>query len=149
MSELEAKVEALMRCVPKEQWEQMLAQVHTQREEAALVPTIHRSLGQLGTPAHVRGYRYLAYALELVVQEEGLLDAITKGLYPRIARKFDTTAARVERALRHAIELTWDRGDIQVLYSYFGNTVSAAKGKPTNSEFVAQISKAIRLGMTV
>ena len=150
MSELERKVEALMRCMPREQLVRAMEQVtHRPGQEKGsqrqLNRMIQRTLGELGTPAHIKGYRYLVYALELAVRDAVILESITKGLYPAIAQKFQTTAVRVERAMRHAIELTWDRGDMDVLYSYFGNTVSAARGKPTNSEFVAQVSNRIVL----
>jgi two-component system response regulator (stage 0 sporulation protein A) len=147
MSELEMKVEALMRCVPQEKLNAMLREVSgsKEKEQQSLTQIIHSTLSELGTPAHIKGYRYLAYALELAVEDESILEVVTKGLYPAIAQKFQTTPPRVERALRHAIETTWDRGELNVLYGYFGNTVSGKKGKPTNSEFIARIANTIQL----
>lgn len=97
----------------------------------------------IGIPAHLKGYRYIREAILLVVEDMDMIDAVTKILYPTVARKFDTTASRVERAIRHAIEVAWDRGDLETLQKYFGYTVSNAKGKPTNSEFIAMIADCI------
>lgn len=105
---------------------------------------IRRMLLELGVPDHIKGHRYLIHALRRVVREPELTDAITKGLYPTVAKAFDTTASRVERAIRHAIETAWDRGDLEVTARYFGNTVSFDKGKPTNSEFIARIANELR-----
>lgn len=94
----------------------------------------------IGVPAHIKGYQYLREAIVYTVNDMDAINAVTKVLYPAVARKFGTTASRVERAIRHAIEVAWDRGDLETLQKYFGYTVSNAKGKPTNSEFVAMIS---------
>lgn len=102
-------------------------------------------LHQMGIPAHIKGYHYLREAIMLSIDDEEMLDSITKLLYPTIAERFDTTASRVERAIRHAIETAWDRGDIDVLNAMFGYTVSVGKGKPTNSEFIALITDNLRL----
>lgn len=101
----------------------------------------------LGVPAHIKGYAYLRSAVMLGVQHRVYLEAITKELYPEIAKLYSTTASRVERAIRHAIEVAWDRGDFDVLLSWFGYTVSNMKGKPTNSEFIALVSDKLRLEM--
>lgn len=102
-------------------------------------------LHQMGIPAHIKGYHYLREAIILSLSDEEMLESITKLLYPTIAERFDTTASRVERAIRHAIETAWDRGDVDVLNGMFGYTVSVGKGKPTNSEFIALITDNLRL----
>ncbi len=106
---------------------------------------VTRVIHEIGVPAHVKGYQYLRDAIILVVGEINYLGAVTKELYPAIAQKYDTTPSRVERAIRHAIELAWDRGDIDKINKVFGYTVSGEKGKPTNSEFIAIIADRLRL----
>ena len=100
---------------------------------------------QLGVPAHVKGYHYLRAAILASLENPELLDSVTKLLYPTVAQRFSTTSSRVERAIRHAIEIAWDRGDLDVLNSYFGYTVNTCKGKPTNSEFIALVTDKLRL----
>ena len=100
---------------------------------------------EIGVPAHIKGYQYLREAITLAVADMEVINAVTKVLYPAVAKKFGTTASRVERAIRHAIEVAWDRGDLDTLQKYFGYTVSNAKGKPTNSEFIAMIADRISL----
>lgn len=100
---------------------------------------------QLGVPAHIKGYHYLRAAILASLNDPELLESVTKMLYPTVAQKFDTTSSRVERAIRHAIEIAWDRGDLDVLNSYFGYTVNTCKGKPTNSEFIALVTDKLRL----
>ncbi len=102
---------------------------------------------QIGIPAHIKGYHFLRYAIMLSVENTEMINCITKLLYPSVAAKFKTTPSRVERAIRHVIELAWDRGDVDVLNSYFGYTIRNSKGKPTNSEFIALISDKLRLQM--
>ncbi len=102
-------------------------------------------LHQIGVPAHIKGYHYVRYAIQLSVKSEEMMNAVTKLLYPTVAKKYETTSSRVERAIRHAIEVAWDRGDVDVLNSYFGYTIHNERGKPTNSEFVAMIADKIRL----
>ena len=99
---------------------------------------------ELGIPEHILGSRYLIKAIELVVQDKSLIDSMTKGLYPAVAQCFDTTGSCAERAIRHGIELAWDRGDLDTLQKYFGNTVSNLKGKTTNSEFIARAASIVR-----
>lgn len=99
----------------------------------------------IGIPAHIKGYQYIRYSIMLAIKDETIIGSITKTLYPTVAKKHNTTSSRVERAIRHAIEVAWDRGDIDTLNSYFGYTVQNNKGKPTNSEFIAMISDKIRL----
>lgn len=100
---------------------------------------------ELGVPAHIKGYQYLREAIMMTVEDIELLNAITKVLYPSIAKKFDTTPSRVERAIRHAIEVAWSRGKMETLDATFGYTINTGKGKPTNSEFIALIADRIRL----
>ncbi len=107
---------------------------------------VTKVIHQMGVPAHVKGYQYLRDAIIFVVEEVNLMGAVTKELYPLIAEKYDTTASRVERAIRHAIELAWDRGNVEMMNKYFGYTVNMDKGKPTNSEFIAMVSDKLRLG---
>ncbi len=104
-------------------------------------------LHQVGIPAHIKGYQYLRQAILLAIEDTGHLGAVTKTLYPAIAHTFGTTSSRVERAIRHAIEVAWDRGDIDVIQSYFGYTIQSSRGKPTNSEFIAMIADRLRLRM--
>ena len=106
---------------------------------------VTRVMHEVGIPAHVKGYQYLRDAIMLVVEEIGYLGAVTKELYPAIAIKYDTTPSRVERAIRHAIELAWDRAEVEKISRFFGNTVNLEKGKPTNSEFIAIIADKLRL----
>ncbi len=100
---------------------------------------------EIGVPAHIRGYQYLREAIIMSVEDPVMISSITKILYPTIAKKFQTTPSRVERAIRHAIEVAWSRGKMETLDALFGYTVNTGKGKPTNSEFIALISDKIRL----
>ncbi len=100
---------------------------------------------QIGVPAHIKGYQYLREAIILSIDDIEMLNSVTKLLYPTVAKTFKTTSSRVERAIRHAIEVAWDRGDVDVLSSYFGYTIQNSRGKPTNSEFIAMISDKLRL----
>ena len=102
-------------------------------------------LHQIGVPAHIKGYQYLRTSIMMSVENPDIINAVTKQLYPSVAKKFDTTSSRVERAIRHAIEVAWDRGDVDILNSYFGYTIHNSRGKPTNSEFIAMISDKLRL----
>lgn len=104
---------------------------------------------QIGVPAHIKGYHYLREAIMLAIQDIDIINSITKQLYPTVAKKFQTTSSRVERAIRHAIEVAWDRGDVDVLNSYFGYTIHNSRGKPTNSEFIAMIADKLRLQMHI
>lgn len=104
--------------------------------EAGVTEIIH----EIGIPAHIKGYQYLREAIVYAINDMEVLSAVTKVLYPEVAARFGTTSSRVERAIRHAIEVAWDRGDVEVLQKYFGYTVSGMKGKPTNSEFIAMIA---------
>ena len=95
---------------------------------------------EIGVPAHIKGYQYLREAIIIAVDDMDVINAVTKVLYPEVAKRYNTTSSRVERAIRHAIEVAWDRGDLETLQKFFGYTVSNAKGKPTNSEFIAMIA---------
>lgn len=116
-------------------------------ENKALEVRVTEVIHQVGVPAHIKGYQYLRVAIMMAVEDMESVSAITKVLYPSIAKKFKTTSSRVERAIRHAIEVAWDRGDIETLQSFFGYTVSGVKGKPTNSEFISMIADRLRLQM--
>ena len=100
---------------------------------------------EIGVPAHIKGYQYLREAIIIAVNDLDVINAITKVLYPQVAKTFQTTPSRVERAIRHAIEVAWDRGDLDTLQRFFGYTVSNTKGKPTNSEFIALIADKLQL----
>jgi two-component system response regulator (stage 0 sporulation protein A) len=104
---------------------------------------------QIGVPAHIKGYHYLREAIVLSIKNSEIINSVTKLLYPTVAKKHGTTSSRVERAIRHAIEVAWDRGDIDVLNSYFGYTIQNERGKPTNSEFIAMISDKLRLKLKI
>lgn len=108
---------------------------------------VSQIMRDLGIPAHVKGYLYLRDAILMVVDQVDLISRVTKELYPAIAVKYNTTPSRVERAIRHAIELAWERGNIETINAVFGHTVDQDKGKPTNSEFIAMIADRMRTGM--
>ena len=109
--------------------------------EAMVTSVIH----EIGVPAHIKGYQYLREAIKIAVNDMEVINAITKVLYPQVAKAFSTTPSRVERAIRHAIEVAWDRGDLETLQRFFGYTVNSSKGKPTNSEFIALIADKLQL----
>jgi len=109
--------------------------------EAQITKIIH----QIGVPAHIKGYQYLRTAIMMTVRDNDIINSVTKVLYPSVAKKYSTTTSRVERAIRHAIEVAWDRGDVDTLNSYFGYTIQNNRGKPTNSEFIAMIADNLRL----
>lgn len=100
---------------------------------------------QIGVPAHIKGYHYLRESIILCIEDKELINSVTKILYPTVAKKFHTTSSRVERAIRHAIEVAWDRGDVDVLNEFFGYTIHNSRGKPTNSEFIAMIADKLQL----
>ncbi len=104
---------------------------------------------QIGVPAHIKGYQYLRDAILMAIEDEQIINAVTKRLYPAVAKRHATTSSRVERAIRHAIEVAWDRGDVDVLNSYFGYTIHGGRGKPTNSEFIAMIADKFRLQIKI
>ncbi len=112
---------------------------------ADLETEITNIIHEIGVPAHIKGYMYLREAITMVVNDMELLSAVTKELYPSIAKKYNTTASRVERAIRHAIEVAWGRGQVEAINKLFGYTIHTEKGKPTNSEFIAIIADKLRL----
>ena len=114
-------------------------------ESQALEREVTAVIHEVGVPAHIKGYQYVREAIVIAVQDMDVINAVTKVLYPEVARRYSTTPSRVERAVRYAIEVAWDRGDLETLQRYFGYTVSNTKGKPTNSEFIAMIADRIRL----
>ncbi len=153
MSTLEKQVDALMRLCTAEKEsdrtrvrEEVRRMLENRKAGHSSDPEywIRELLLELGAPDHLVGHPYVVQGILLVVQDRTYIDSITFGLYPQLAAMFDTTASRVERAIRHLIEVTWSRGDWEVLNRYFGNTVSASKGKPTNGEFIARMANVVR-----
>lgn len=149
MTKLEKTVEALRRCIPAAEFEKAMAEV--EETEAKTVTPAHdiekltqELLTELGTPGHIKGHRYMVTALRMIVDDPTVLDVVTSELYPGVAVVHNTTGPRVERAIRHAIEITWDRIDPDDMRRYFGNTVSPEKGKPTNSEFLSRVGNIVR-----
>lgn len=151
---LEMQVAALMRlCTAEAETDRKQAKEELQRLMKAdpSIPVnsdpemeIRQILLELGAPDHLVGHPYVVQAILLVLNNQLLINSITFGLYPQLAAQFDTTPARVERAMRHLIEVTWFRGDMAVLEKYFGNTISPEKGKPTNGEFIARLANVVR-----
>jgi two-component system response regulator (stage 0 sporulation protein A) len=115
------------------------------RDDGDLEAQVTKIIHQIGVPAHIKGYQYLRSAIIMVVKNNEVINSVTKVLYPSVAKHYGTTSSRVERAIRHAIEVAWDRGDLDVLNSFFGYTVQNSRGKPTNSEFIAMIADNLRL----
>ena len=155
MSILEMKVDTLLRlCAAEDPQEQKqirkeLLELMRQKWHSSADPEylVRQLLLELGAPDHLVGHPYVVQAVLMCLENRMYIDNITFGLYPQLAAAFDTTAARVERAIRHLVEVTWTRGDVDVLMRYFGNTVSPDKGKPTNGEFIARITNIIKLRM--
>lgn len=123
--------------------EDMVVKQGNAQKEMNLIVT--QMIHEIGVPAHIKGYLYLRTAILMAVDNMDILNAVTKQLYPDIAKQYDTTDTRVERAIRHAIEVAWERGNIDMIHDLFGYTIQADKGKPTNSEFIAMIADKIRL----
>lgn len=122
---------------------------HDPQEDSAhsLETQVTRIIHRIGVPAHIKGYQYLRTAILMATDDPDIINYVTKMLYPTVAKQYKTTSSRVERAIRHAIEVAWDRGDVDVLNEYFGYTIQNNRGKPTNSEFIAMISDRLRLSM--
>lgn len=114
-------------------------------DKVSIETLVTNIIHEIGVPAHIKGYQYLREAIIIAVNDMDVINAITKVLYPEVAKTFGTTPSRVERAIRHAIEVAWDRGDLDTLQRFFGYTVSNTKGKPTNSEFIALIADKLQL----
>ena len=123
--------------------EESIQEVSSKREN--LESRVTNMLHEIGIPAHIKGYQYLREAIMMSVEDPAMISSITKILYPTIAKRFQTTPSRVERAIRHAIEVAWSRGRMETLDAMFGYTIDTGKGKPTNSEFIALIADRIRL----
>ena len=119
---------------------------NARKDEKNLEALVTNVIHEVGVPAHIKGYQYLREAIMMVINDTDIINQITKQLYPEIANKYNTTPSRVERAIRHAIEVAWGRGEQGTVESIFGYTVSAQKGKPTNSEFIAMLADKISLG---
>ncbi len=117
----------------------------SEENDSDLETLVTKIIHQIGVPAHIKGYQYLRTAIIMTMDRPELINSITKQLYPGVAKAFGTTSSRVERAIRHAIEVAWDRGDIDVINSFFGYTVQSTRGKPTNSEFIALVADSLRL----
>lgn len=131
---------------PKEISAHSVVQMQVKPHET-LEEQVTRVIHEVGVPAHIKGYQYLREAILMAINDIEVINSITKLLYPTLAKKFKTTSSRIERAIRHAIEVAWSRGKMDVNNSMFGNTISATKGKPTNSEFIAMIADKLRLEM--
>ena len=124
---------------------QTTATQNTGREEPDMEAQVTRVIHQIGVPAHIKGYQYLRTAILMTIADNDIINSVTTVLYPSVAKKYQTTTSRVERAIRHAIEVAWDRGDLDTLNAYFGYTIQNSRGKPTNSEFIAMIADNMRL----
>ena len=151
---IEQKVNAIMRYIVAERQEEkekaaeeikaMIEPAENGNQAKNIEDLISEILVELGMPCHIKGYRYSAYAIKLATENSNILDSVTGVFYPSVAEHYGTTASRVERGIRHSIEVCWDRIDINIMEKYFGNTVSMEKGKPTNAEFIARISNIVR-----
>ena len=130
---------------PRRRTGSLCAQLDAPEPAPTLESVVTDVIHEIGVPAHIKGYQYLREAIMLAIDDMDVINSVTKVLYPEVARKFNTTPSRVERAIRHAIEVAWDRGDLETLQKFFGYTVSNIKGKPTNSEFIAMIADCLSL----
>ena len=131
--------------ISRESIQKPYIEINNQKGNENLEALVTNMIHEVGVPAHIKGYQYLREAIMMVVNDIDVINQITKSLYPQIAQKFNTTPSRVERAIRHAIEVAWGRGEPSIMENIFGYTISAAKGKPTNSEFIAMIADKLRL----
>lgn len=152
MTKLEKTVEALRRCVPQAAFDKAMAEINA--AEATTKPVqndldgiIRELLLELGIPDRLKGHRYIVEALRYTVKHSDSMPSVSKELYPAVAKTFRETPSRVERAIRHCIDVAWDRCDLDVLAKYFGNTVSSLKGRPTNGEFISRVANVIRQRM--
>ncbi len=139
----------IMITVPSTKGEEAKNVVNKEQKQETVVRDLEQDvtnmIHEIGVPAHIKGYQYLREAIMMSVEDSSMISSITKILYPTIAKRFQTTPSRVERAIRHAIEVAWSRGRMETLDSLFGYTIDTGKGKPTNSEFIALIADKIRL----
>lgn len=155
MSNLEKQVAVLMRlCTAEKEADRRRAREElrgllTVPAAGAVEPedVVREVLLELGAPDHLAGHPYLVRGILLVLEDRAYINNVMYGLYPRLAEIFDSTPSRIERSIRHVVEVAWSRGDWEVLNKYFGNTVSASKGKPTNSEFIARVANIVRQRM--
>lgn len=149
----EKKINAIMRYIvadSQEEKDKIMEEIREMIEPVAkenIEDVISEILVELGMPSHIMGYRYSVYAIKIAVENPDIINTITCGLYPTVAKHYGTATIRVERAIRHGIECAWDRGDLDVIEKYFGNTISLVKGRPTNSEFIARVSNIVRRRM--
>ena len=141
--------ERVLQMCGKTQTKDIFVSSNTPLSDNVLELMITEIIHQIGVPAHIKGYNYLRDSILLSVRNPEYINSVTKVLYPTVAKKHSTTSSRVERAIRHAIEVAWDRGDIDTLNLYFGYTVHTGRGKPTNSEFIAMISDKLRLRLKI
>lgn len=151
MRDLELTIEALKRCISTEAFNRAMMEVcdtgigqRPEAEAATLESMAQDLLTKLGVPSHLKGYRFLVTGLQMMVKDPSIADYVTKRLYPDIAAVHGTTASRVERGVRHAIETVWDNGDLEDLEAYFGRSVSYYKGRPTNSAFMVRSADLLR-----
>lgn len=154
---IEKKVNAIMRYIVAETREEKnlaiseiknIMEYTAETEKSANIEeAIDSILTEIGMPCHLIGYNYVVYAIKIAIENPDVLNSITFGLYTSVAMKYDTTASKVERGIRHAIECTWERADLDVIEKFFGNTISFTKGKPTNSEFIARIVNIVKRKM--
>lgn len=148
--EIDVMVERIMEISEnrkKNQWSAPISRMGRVQPDLQMLVT--EIIHQIGVPAHIKGYHYLRDSIILAIEQPDIINSVTKQLYPTVAKKNSTTPSRVERAIRHAIEVAWDRGDVDILNSYFGYTIHNGRGKPTNSEFIAMISDKLRLKLRV
>jgi len=134
---------------PKIEYQQDSKNMNVVAEKRDLEVEVTNIMHEIGVPAHIKGYQYLRDAIIMVVKDLDIINSITKQLYPAIAKDYNTTPSRVERAIRHAIEVAWNRGRIEAINSIFGYTINVNKGKPTNSEFIAMIADKLRIDLKV
>lgn len=146
----EKKINAIMRYIVADsqgEKDKIMEEIREMIEPVAkenIEDVISEILFELGMPSHILGYQYSVYAIKIAVENPDIINAITCGLYPTVAKHYGTATSRVERTIRHGIECAWDRGDLDVIEKYFGNTVSLVKGRPTNSEFIARVANIVR-----
>mgnify|MGYP002553261825 CR=1 FL=1 len=135
-------------CSEESLLELMRQAAYSQQEVGEFSPALEGQvtaiIHEIGVPAHIKGYQYLREAIMIAVEDMEVINAVTKVLYPEVARRYNTTPSRVERAIRHAIEVAWDRGNVEVLEQYFGYTINSSRGKPTNSEFIDMLAYYLR-----
>ena len=150
----EKKINAIMRYIVAENMEEKNEALYeikkimqggeTKEKNANVDEIIETILTEMGMPCSLLGYNYTVCAIKLVIENTDIINSIVYGIYPNVAKKYGTTGVRVERAIRHTIERTWDNADIDIIEKYFGNTISPNKGKPTNGEFIARVANIVR-----